>query len=150
MLFCRNFALEKEDRSFNIALNIFSDDEKVKLQLKDKNNVSQSNYITRTIFRMKKYYDYQQNRLNEVALYLYYYYKKDNQIISQLLEVLEAYFVEVLNFSNILVNFSQTPNSERIKILKKWYETVEDFYKLLESKVFENTIRKMKEEILIY
>ena len=28
-------ALEKEDRSFNIALNIFLDDEKVKLQLKE-------------------------------------------------------------------------------------------------------------------
>lgn len=102
----------------------------------------------RNIISMKKYYNYQQDRLNEVGIY-YNFTKKDNQIISQLSEVLEKYFSEVLKFTNILLNSPETTDSERRKNLKKMDELVEKFYKLLESKELENIIRKMKKEISI-
>ena len=147
-----DFAVKREERSYFIAFNGFSDDDKEVLQSNnfsnDKNNKSQSNYIMRNITSMKKYYNYQQDRLNEVGIY-YNFTKKDNQIISQLSEVLEKYFSEVLKFTDILVNSPETPDSERRKNLKKMDDLVEKFYKLLESKELENIIRKMKKEISI-
>ena len=148
-LFYIDNSLERKDRSFIIALNGFLDDEKEALLLNifsnDENNKSQLNDI---MFSMKKYYNYQQDRLNEVGIY-YNFSKKDNQIISQLSKVLEVYFSEVLNFTNILVNLPETPNSDRRKNLKKMDEIVEEFFKLLESEELENIIRKMKKEISI-
>lgn len=148
-LFYIDNSLERKDRSFIIALNGFLDDEKEALLLNifsnDENNKSQLNDI---MFSMEKYYNYQQDRLNEVGIY-YNFSKKDNQIISQLSKVLEVYFSEVLNFTNILVNLPETPNSDRRKNLKKMDEIVEEFCKLLESKELENIIRKMKKEISI-
>ena len=148
-LFYINISLERKDRSFIIALNGFLDDEKEALLLNilsnDENNKSQLKDI---MFSMKEYYNYQQDRLNEVGIY-YNFSKKDNQIISQLSKVLEVYFSEVLNFTNILVNLPETPNSDRRKNLKKMDEIVEEFCKLLKSKELENIIRKMKKEISI-
>lgn len=97
---------------------------------------------------MTKYYNYQQDRLNEVGIY-YNFSEKDNQIIIQLSKVLKDYFNEVINFANILVNFPEKTYSERREILKKMDEIVETFNKLLESEEFENIIEKMKKEISI-
>ena len=151
-LFYIDWASKSEGRSFSIAFNGFSDDEKKELQSSissdDKNNESQSNYINRNILSMTKYYNYQQDRLNEVGIY-YHFSEKDNQIIIQLSDVLKEYFNEVINFANILVNFPEKTNSERREILKKMDKIVETFNKLLESEEFENIIGKMKKEISI-
>ena len=95
-----------------------------------------------------KYYNYQQDRLNEVGIY-YNFSEKDNQIIIKLSEVLKDYFNEVINFANILVNFPEKTNSEGREILKKMDEIVKTFKKLLESEELENIIGKMKKEISI-
>ena len=151
-LFYIDWASKSEGRRFSIAFNGFSDDEKKELQSRipsdDKNNESQSNCINRNILSMTKYYNYQQDRLNEVGIY-YHFSEKDNQIIIQLSDVLKEYFNEVINFANILVNFPEKTNSERKEILKKIDEIVETFNKLLESEEFENIIGKMKKEISI-
>lgn len=97
---------------------------------------------------MMKYYNYQQDRLNEVGIY-YNFSEKDNQIIIKLSEVLKDYFNEVINFANILVNFPEKTNSEGREILKKMDEIVKTFKKLLESEELENIIGKMKKEISI-
>ena len=151
-LFYIDLAPKSEGRSFSIAFNGFSDDEKKELQSgipsDDKNNESQSNYINRNILSMTKYYNYQQDRLNEVGIY-YNFSEKDNQIIIQLSEVLKDYFNEVIKFTNILVNFPEKTNSEGREILKKMDEIVKTFKKLLESEELENIIGKMKKEISI-
>lgn len=151
-LFYIDLAPKSEKRSFSIAFNGFSDDEKKELQSSipsdDKNNESQSNYINRNILSMMKYYNYQQDRLNEVGIY-YNFSEKDNQIIIQLSEVLKDYFNEVINFANILVKFPEKTNSEGREILKKMDEIVKTFKKLLESEELENIIGKMKKEISI-
>ena len=95
-----------------------------------------------------KYYNYQQDRLNEVGIY-YNFSEKDNQIIIQLSEVLKDYFNEVIKLANILVKFPEKTNSEGREILKKMDEIVKTFKKLLESEELENIIGKMKKEISI-
>lgn len=97
---------------------------------------------------MMKYYNYQQDRLNEVGIY-YNFSEKDNQIIIQLSEVLKDYFNEVIKLANILVKFPEKTNSEGREILKKMDEIVKTFKKLLESEELENIIGKMKKEISI-
>lgn len=126
-------------RSFYIAMNGFSDDEKEAIK---------SNDITAIVLDVKKHYNFQHNKLSEAAIY-YNFSKKDAMIVDSLLKILEEYFSSFLTFSNILKYHSEISGSERKKILKQMDEIVQSFYHLLESEELENIIEKMKRELSI-
>lgn len=138
-LFYIDMASRNIERSFYIAMNGFSDDEKEAIQ---------SNDITAIVLDVKKHYNYQHDKLNEAAIY-YNFSKEDAMIVASLLKILEEYFSSFLTFSNILKEHSEISDSERKNILKQMDGIVQSFYHLLESEELESIIEKMKRELSI-
>ena len=131
-LFYIDMAIKREDNTFNIARNGFSNDEKEDLR---------SNDITKIVLSTNKHYNYQHDKLNEIGIY-YKLSKEDYEIICQLLLVLVDCFKEYLKYANKMHNIKSEDLQRMDSIVRKFYE-------LLESKQLENIIEKMRKEISI-